>query len=71
MEDAYQVEQDVQILVEVFGDNMGVVNVGLNCIEVTYLFVPLSESISFPTKKRGKKKRKHKNVLFSFVFSRH
>jgi len=40
MEDAYQVEQDGQILDEVFGDNLGIIDVSLNCIEVTYLFVP-------------------------------
>lgn len=49
MEDAFQVEQDVQILDQVFSDNPGVIDVSLNCIEVTYQSVPLSESISFPT----------------------
>ena len=67
MEDAYQVEQDGQILDEVFGDNLGVINVSLNCIEVTYLFVPFIWISLFPNQKK-EKKRKHKKcgVLFCF-----
>jgi hypothetical protein len=69
MEDAFQVEQDVQILDQVFSDNPGVMDVSLNCIEVTYLSVPLCESISFPTK-RGEKAAQKKYVLFCFFLSK-
>lgn len=69
MEDAFQVEQDVQILDQVFSDNPGVIDVSLNCIEVTYQSVPLSEPISFPTLKEKKKKNQHKRCVFCFFYS--
>lgn len=66
MEDAYQVEQDEQILDKIFTN--GIIDVSLNCIAVTYLFILFSLNQSLSQQKKKEKKENKKRFFFPHEF---